>query len=385
MKQKLIAPLNMIREHNPRLPSTIGELQAIWQAHISAVKESVPETCIEANGEIVYLGDLSPGCHACKQGTWDCVFITSKCNISCSFCYSPHAVPQEFKGSVFGKTPEQMMSNHRKTHITGISFSGGEPFLEPHRLLDWFTEFKTRCPDKYYWVYTNGLLASEEILRCLGALGLDEIRFNAAATGYTHPDVMRNIKLASRFIPNITVEIPAIPTHEKKLLSSLEAWCEAGVKYLNLHELMYEPGTNADSMRGARLPVVTEDGHYTEIAPESRTLILKTLQFVRDNHLPLSINECSLQSKIRQIRGRRKSLEPLTKAPYEKMLRGQLYESCCAYQNGNKYNFFHPDSLSKIRQQPDTLLIRLVRSAPLSMDDPGKWVAFDLLTHYVGE
>ncbi|MBN1936027.1 MAG: radical SAM protein [Anaerolineae bacterium] len=370
---EIYAEVDAYRSLSPNLDA----FRQAWKVHLSQVGSRVPGVHIEAEGESVYLGELSPGCRACKEGTWDCAFTTMRCNLDCAFCYSPHAVPENYAGSAFGSTPEQIAANHAITHITGISFSGGEPFMDAHGLFAWAAWFQDHCPDKYYWVYTNGLLAHTENVQRLGELGIDEIRFNMAATGYDHPVVMANLAAAARFIPNVTVEIPAIPDHETKLLSCLADWCMSGVRYLNLHELMYEPDTNSASMSGVRQDVITNDGHHSAVNPASRALTLTVMQYVQEHDLRLSVNDCSLQSKLRQLRGRRRSLAPLTRSAQEKLLDGEFFASCCAWRDG-EILFFHPDSFAQMRQQyPDDRFARLVRTAPLSIQDKGRWIAFE--------
>ena len=111
--------------------------QPIWEAHVSTARRQVPDVHIEAEGEILRLGELSPGCQACKDGTWDCVFTTMRCNLNCAFCYSPHAIPRDYAGSAFGKTREEIAQNQARTRITAMSFSGGEPLVEKEKLFDW--------------------------------------------------------------------------------------------------------------------------------------------------------------------------------------------------------------------------------------------------------
>ncbi len=365
--------VSQLQEESPNLDS----LRGTWESHVAQAKRQIQELNVEAGGEALYLGDLSPGCRACKDGTWDCVFTTMGCNLDCEFCYSPHAIPRDYTGSTFGTSPAQITANHAKTRITGVSFSGGEPFADAPKLFEWVAWFKNRHPDRYYWVYTNGLLADEERLRRLAELGIDEIRFNLAATGYDHPRVMENLAAAAQVIPNVTVEIPSIPGDADKLLACLATWCALGVRFLNLHELMYEPGTNSASMAGARRAIVTVDGHYSEINPESRALTLAAMKKVQDDDLPMSVNDCSLQSKIRQLRGRRRSVLPLVKAPYERLVEDEALESYCAYR-GEEARFFHPDSLSDMRQRyPGYQFVRLARTAPLSVQDGGRWISFE--------
>jgi uncharacterized protein len=363
--------------HLPQDRSNLESLRGTWQAHVARARRHVRGLNVEADGEALYLGELSPGCRACKDGAWDCVFTTMRCNLDCAFCFRPHAIPRDYAGSTFGTSPEQIIANHDKTHITGVSFSGGEPFMDVGKLFEWVYWFKSRRPEGYYWVYTNGLLANEEKLRRLGELGIDEIRFNLAATGYDHPVVMKHLAAAAGIIPNLTVEIPAIPDHASKLLACLRTWGELSVRFINLHELMYEPGTNSAALPGRRRPIVTADGHYSQINPESRALTLAVMMVIQDNGLPLSVNDCSLQSKVRQLRGRRWSLLPLVKAPHEKLVDGEVLESYCAYR-GEEVHFFHPDSLGDIHQQyPDHLFVRLARTAPLSVNDAGRWIRFE--------
>jgi pyruvate formate-lyase activating enzyme-like uncharacterized protein len=358
---------------------TIVSMLPAWEAHLSLVRQCIPDITIENQGEVLHLGALSPGCQTCKDGTWDCIFITRKCNISCPFCFSPHSLPDDYCASAFGHAQDEIIKNHQKTNVKGISFSGGEVFLEPAKLFDWVFAFKSNFPDKYYWVYTNGILAKDKYLRKLGELGVDEIRFNAAATGYDDPTVMGNIASASDHIPNITVEIPAIPEDEDKLLSVLEKWTQLGVRYLNLHELMYGPDTNSATMEGERKTIRTGAGHLVTYNPHSRKLTLSVMQKVLESEIPLSVNDCSLQSKIRQVHGIRNALAPLMLKEHEKYVDCEVYETCIAFRDENDYNFFHPDSVPEIRSRfpNDYKFFKLARTAPVSVTDRGRWVSFE--------
>jgi pyruvate formate-lyase activating enzyme-like uncharacterized protein len=358
----------------------LDELRPAWKAYLASAKRQVPGIQIEEQGEVVYLGALSPGCRACKEGSWDCIFTTLRCNLDCEFCYSPLGIGREYAGSAFGTTPEEIAENHAKTRITGISFSGGEPFIDAPKLLEWVGWFRERCPNRYTWVYTNGILAVEEHSRRLGELGVDEIRFNMAATGYDHPTVMENLEAAARFIRNVTVEIPAIPKHASKLLACLEDWCALGARFLNLHELIYEPGSNSADMCGSRQAIITEDGHRSAFNPESRELTLAVMKRVQEEGLPLAVNDCSMQSKLRQLRGRRRNLVPLVQAPHERLVGDQFLESYCAHQDGKEPCWLHPEALDEARERlPHHRFVRLVRTAPLTIDDSGRWIVCDEL------
>jgi pyruvate formate-lyase activating enzyme-like uncharacterized protein len=358
----------------------LDALRPAWAEYLARAKQQVPGVRIEGDGEVVHLGELSPGCRACKVGTWDCIFTTLRCNLDCEFCYSPLGLPREYAGSAFGRTPEEIADNHARTRITGISFSGGEPFMDAPKLLEWVGWFKERCPDMYTWVYTNGLLAEEVYLRRLGELGVDEIRFNMAATGYDHPAVLENLATAARFMPNVTVEIPAIPAHTLKVLACLGDWCALGARFLNLHELIYESGSRSAGMDGPRQEIITEDGHRSAFNPESRELTLAVMKRVQEEGLPLAVNDCSMQSKLRQLRGRRRSLAPLVQGAHERLVEDQFYESYCAHQGGEAGCWLHPGTLDEARERlPDYRFVRLVRTAPLTVRDSGRWMVCEEL------
>ena len=56
-------------------------------------------------------------------------------------------------------------------------------------------------------LYTNGTLATEESLKALGDAGLDEIRFNLAATNCSDK-VIENMEIAKKYIKSVGIESP---------------------------------------------------------------------------------------------------------------------------------------------------------------------------------
>lgn len=357
-------------------------LQDEWRRWAGAAALRVPGAWFACEQATASLGELSPGCQACKEGTWDCVFLTPRCNLGCSFCCSPFDSQHDAAVSAFGTDVETIAANYARTRITGVSFSGGEPFAVPERLLGWVQAFRKRFPEKYLWIYTNGLLANDGLLDALARLKVDELRFNAAASGYNHPPVLAAMRRAASIFPRVTVEIPAVPEDEARLLAALPAWVEAGVRYINLHELMFEPGTRSASLPGPRRPVRLPDGHCTEIHPQSSGLALKVMEFVSGAGLPLAVNYCSLLNKVGQVRRRRESLLPLTRAEYEQVRTGQGFgsaalTSCVLYQSPTAYLFCRPDQLeAALERYRGYAWARITRLAPLALDDRGGWVEF---------
>jgi pyruvate formate-lyase activating enzyme-like uncharacterized protein len=377
------APLRAIAAalDRPAAPaSTVDALRAGRSRFLARLRAEVPAVEVEADGEIVHLGALSPGCRACKAGAWDCLFLTLRCNLRCGFCLNPQVEAGDLQGSAFGREPEEIARNHARTDIRGISFSGGEPLLERERLFEWVAFFRQRRPDAWLWAYTHGLLATEDDLRTLGALGLDEIRFNTAATGYAHAAVLENLAHAARHVPHVTVEIPAIPEDLDRLLGSLDEWAARGVRFLNLHELLYEPGTPSAQRPGPREPVVLADGHLTAIDPGSREVTLAVMKEVQRRGLPLAVNDCSLQGKLRQLEGRRRSLMPLTRRPWEEMQADTTLVSYVLWQSELEFERVHPARVDAARRDhPSWHLARLSRRAPRTLDAAEDWLSCEQL------
>jgi pyruvate formate-lyase activating enzyme-like uncharacterized protein len=173
----------------------------------------------------------------------------------------------------------------------GIGISGGEPFLTFDRLTEYIREVRKVFGTRHYiWMYTNGDLATEEHLAILEEIGLNEIRFDLAATDYN----LTPVKLALKHIDTVTIEIPAIPEdveRVKKLLPQFEAM---GVKHLVLHQLMATEYNRAHFVeRGYSF---CKSIHEISV-PESELAAFALLKYAIESKIHVGINYCSLQYK----------------------------------------------------------------------------------------
>ena len=258
-----------LREQKNVVSNTDQHLAA-WEGFVNDLRSRVPSAQVADDGATIYLGKLSRGCSHCKRGSWDCIFVTKRCNLACSFCCSAKTAPREGFASTLGRSVEELIQNYLTIGIGGVSLSGGEALLEPEQTFTLLETFRKRLPDRYLWLYTNGLLLRPECIERLVDVGLDEIRFNAAATAYDDPILLGTIARAAQRIPAVTVEIPAIPDDAARLIACLPTWSNAGVTYLNLHELMRERNSLSAHLQGEFRQVVLADGHVTDISVGSR-------------------------------------------------------------------------------------------------------------------
>jgi pyruvate formate-lyase activating enzyme-like uncharacterized protein len=243
-------------------------------------------------GTKYYSGELSPGCVACGAGQWSCLFINGICNGTCFYCPSV----QKTKG-------EPMTNNLRFPFLqdyldyvavfgfSGVSLSGGEPFMTFERTLNHVRQLKKRFGSAIHlWLYTNGTLATGEKIALLAEAGLDEIRFDISADNYR----LDHVKLAVNRIPRITVEIPAIPEDLHLMREKLTELAAVGVHHLNLHQLRCTPhNLNNFLARGYIL------AHGPRVVvPESEITALRLLLTAAEIGGP-SVNYCSYAYKSR--------------------------------------------------------------------------------------
>ena len=240
------------------------------------------------------LGPLSPGCRACGEGRWSCLFLNAVCNARCFFCPGgmthrdalPHAERTSFP------SPDAYACYVERLGFGGVAFSGGEPFLTFDRFHDYLRGLRDRLGSApYLWAYTNGLAARPDQLAAAVEAGLDEVRFDIAACDYD----LDPVRAAVGVVPRVSVEIPAIPEDAERVKHLLPDLAAAGVDHLHLHQLMLT-GDN-----GPRL--VERPYTFVRTAPpavvESELAALEVLAHAAAEGIDLPVQYCSLCFKSR--------------------------------------------------------------------------------------
>ena len=361
------------------LRGAMAQTVAGWEAQAERIGRLLGPAPFADEGATVHLGALSPGCEACQAGAWDCVFGTMACNLSCRFCISPGAGRRRGPPSALGGDLATLCQVYARSGVRGVGFTGGEPLLEPELLLHRASVLRRELPHLYLWAYTNGLLLTARRLDELASAGLDELRFNLAATAYSHPGVLRLLGEAVARLPSVAVEVPAIPDDREALLSALPGWVQAGVKYLNLHELIFEPGSRSGSMPGVRADCTMPDGHVSAFDPRSEDLVAEVIARVADAGWPLAVHFCSMRDKARQIAGRRRLMAAHRLRPTERLRQDGLAESLCRVADG-RLEFAHPSLLAELPPGWAGGRVAIVRRLiPLHPDAADQWVHFELV------
>jgi uncharacterized protein len=255
---------------------------------------------------------LSQGCYACKSGSWICVYIGVSCNLKCLSCpqTSRHNV-KEFIWANGGNDDIHSLEDLKRVieknkRITGISFSGGEPFLYIDKVKEWLDFINANFADLnlYLWIYTNGMKVTKENCLELKAKGIKEIRFDLSATNYSDK-IIQKIKYCKNIFEKVCVEIPVEPWKTDKLLEVLPKLDAIGLDYLNLHELAICQDNRDRLVDGGYVdpkliyPTQSSEGHYLASILDTYRII----EFIENNHLNIIYNDCSARNMVNQTLG----------------------------------------------------------------------------------
>jgi len=337
----------------------------------------------------------SPGCVSCQRGEWLCVFLTYRCPGACSFCPAPFRGEDRVVSSL-GSDPTEIAAHLSKIRVSGLSFSGGDCFLAYDRLLDWLAFFRNRLPGRYFWAYTSGLRTTEAQLRGAAEMGLNEVRFNTAASGYDASGVMRLIRTASSLFDHAAVEIPAIPEDAGRVIEALPGLARAGVHFLNLHEFFITENEWPSKRAFAGRHVLNEvSGLWYDL--RSRAAMEKIARFCRRERMPFRVHRCTLRRKDIQMRMRRRSMGRLLRKPWERLDAGGFLETVAALpgpvseeearaalrcekgrETLQRY-FVHPARAAKVRSRDSGRMFRVRFLPPMEVGGERTLIAFKRL------
>jgi len=250
-----------------------------------------------------FVGDeskFSKGCRSCLLGTGLCAIRkTNKCNLRCKFCYDYGEIDNmppvgegmwEIGGTKFyEKDIDLLLSVYPKP--TGVSYVYLEPFMEIEEYYPVIRKFSKANIHQH--LYTNGLLATEETLKALGEAGLDEIRFNLAATNCSDK-VIENIGIARKYIKSVGIESPMTPEFYTTFLKKKQDILSVKPDFINLAELHLNEN-NIGNYYGENM-YISRQGYISPIW--SRELTLKLMKIADDEKWDPVVHDCSNYTKF---------------------------------------------------------------------------------------
>ena len=81
------------------------------------------------------------------------VVFTQGCHHNCKGCHNPET--HDIKGGYFKEIDEIVEDFKKYPYMTGLTLSGGEPFLQKSAILSLILQFKTLYPSKNIIIYSG--------------------------------------------------------------------------------------------------------------------------------------------------------------------------------------------------------------------------------------
>jgi pyruvate formate-lyase activating enzyme-like uncharacterized protein len=216
-----------------------------------------------------------------------------------------------------GEVAQDLLLMTIETHkddISGFSISGGEIFFKNYdRAKELVKQVKTRFPHMYLWAYTNGIAATADNMKELRDLGLDELRFNLAATDFDQRIINTIKDHALNIFPWVTVEIPIYDESFNHLIQreKIKELADMGVKQLNLAEIRVpspDSTEEKDISPAARNFLDSEEIYRYDYmflnvltVVKSRLYTYDVFEYVNRHNIDIRVNDCSQDAKFVQI------------------------------------------------------------------------------------
>lgn len=200
-----------------------------------------------ANGDCIHMGKISKGCKTCflrDNFSTFAIYTGCECNVDCGYCYYDK-----------NRNDQNWNSNHKirnnladlyekilndETNFQEITYnSWGETLKYPAVIKEASDMIKRWEQDSgkkvYNHLYTNGILADNNMLNFLKECGIIELRFHHSASRFSKR-VVDNMKLAAEMGFIVSVEEPSLPENKEQLIQHLPIYNSIGIKHLNIVE-----------------------------------------------------------------------------------------------------------------------------------------------------
>jgi len=258
---------------------------------IDKIKSGLTGLANNGSYQATSTGPLIKGCKICTQMRSMTFVLGYRCNANCDFCFVDSYVSDDYEeDEKYNRMACFDDFCRNKDKIDGTGFTGGETLLYLEELNEYASKIKKEKPSMYFWIYTNGIDADHNNLSILKDIGISEIRFNLAASGYSK-NVIDKLKLARDLFEYVAVEVPAYPRQEQKLFDSLDSFENCGIDQLNMQELMIT-GNNISKLAG--------EGYQSGVMflkkyflYGSRKLTYKVMKYCIDKDYSFTVNDCS--------------------------------------------------------------------------------------------
>ncbi|MDP7421171.1 MAG: radical SAM protein [bacterium] len=223
-------------------------VQEKFIAEIRARQEKIPGL---DRGELGYLGtwggELTPGCKKCLEHYFHAIRSVTSCNLRCPFCYyaNKHDQQSPLNDDHFTIATNMVLTSRDIKLMLNKAMRGGGKlrsiawvWYEPFTRFEKHPEIVRYIHDQgiYQHLYTNGTLCTRENLKELAEAGLEEIRFNLAAT-MCADRIINAMATAREFFPYVCVESPMFKEYFTHFVKKRDQILASGVDHIHCAEL----------------------------------------------------------------------------------------------------------------------------------------------------
>ena len=311
-----------------------------------ARQAGVPGLELHAAGHCAHLGALSPGCYGCfaPAATWgvrlgDDVGLPNVCNMDCPHCFREHEVRAAYHvpdgWELPQKTQDQILQhflrfNRLESLFVLYNFSGVSVPLFYVPVIARFMNYFRNVIEKdilkvrgWAKLYTNGTRLDRDMALRLRDLGLDEVRVNPSASGFSR-EVYRNIETAAACLPVVTVEVPSWPPYRKSLFEMLPLLAGLGVRHLDICQVEIFSLAGLERIRRILPDAEVYQGHWMML--DDGGLVEELMQAVAAQARPFSVIDCN--AFVKQVNDN----ECMKQCFYE-MCNTKAFEQLCSLES----------------------------------------------------
>jgi pyruvate formate-lyase activating enzyme-like uncharacterized protein len=239
---------------------------------------------------------LTPGCHACLFGRNCQIRHSTKCQMKCDFCYYHNQKLGDMLKSFykidnmyFTQDEVALLYDRRPMDATG--WLQKEPLLELEKMIPLLKRIADKGQHQY--LYTNGIAASDEVLKKLKDNGLNEIRFNLQATDFSDR-VLSNMELAVKYIDYVCIETPMFSRTFENYKKHKNRIKNSGIKQINTPELQLK-ASNYDLFKDEGVLYRHRRGYVSPLS--SRHYTYDLIEMAENEKWKIVINDCSNETK----------------------------------------------------------------------------------------
>lgn len=230
------------------------------------------------------------------------LFVTGECGSSCYYCplsEKRRGLDVVYADEVAVEGDLDVILEGRAIDAEGTGITGGDPLIRLQRTLKYIKLLKVFFGSGHHiHLYTNGRLATREVLLKLKSAGLDEIRFHPARRDWGRVAEAKALGMYAG------AEVPAIPGEEGKVEEFIRYLASVKADFINLNQLEFCP-QNAFQMRQRGFRVA---GGSMAAAEGSEGAAMEVVRWSESEGIDFPVHYCSssvkdaVQTKNRLIR-----------------------------------------------------------------------------------